>query len=55
MTGFPNIVGLIDGTHIAIAAVRRNVENGYVNHHGFYSINTQLVLKYTYIIYKYYI
>lgn len=43
MTGYPNVIGLIDGTHVPLAVVPNEVENGYVNHKGFHSINTQIV------------
>lgn len=40
---FPNIVGLIGGTHIGINGLKRNEEFGYVNRHGFTSLNVQIV------------
>lgn len=41
--GFPGILGVIDGTHIAITALPLLVENAYVNRKGFHSINAQIV------------
>lgn len=31
---FPGIIGVIDGTHIDITAVPREIENSYVNRKG---------------------
>lgn len=39
---FPNIGGVIDGTHVGIKAPY-DQENAYVNRKGFHSINTQIV------------
>lgn len=41
--GVPGIVGIIDGTHIAIAKVRKRDEYAYVNRKNFYSVNTQVI------------
>lgn len=40
---FPGVVGIIDGTHIAITAVSREIENAYVNRSGYHSVNAQIV------------
>lgn len=40
---FPGILGVIDGTHIAVTALRLEIENAFVNRKGFHSINTQIV------------
>lgn len=40
---FPGILGVIDGTHIALTALPMETENAYVNRKGFHSINTQVV------------
>ena len=40
--GFPNVIGVIDGTHIAIKAPTRN-EHLYGNRKTFHSLNVQLV------------
>lgn len=39
----PHIIGLIDGTHIAIAALRKDEEIPFLNRKGYHSINVQLV------------
>lgn len=39
----PGILGVIDGTHVAMAAAQMRVENMYINRKGFHSINTQVV------------
>jgi DDE superfamily endonuclease len=41
-TGLPNVLGCIDGTHIAIKSPSQN-EDAYVNRKGFHSINVQAV------------
>lgn len=51
MTGYPNVIGLIDGTHVPLTALPKEVENGYLNHKGFHSINTQIVSKVQFLIY----
>lgn len=40
---FPGILGVIDGTHIAITALPARVESAYINRKGFHSINVQVV------------
>lgn len=40
---FPGILGVIDGTHIAVTALPLEIENAYVNRKGFHSINAQIV------------
>lgn len=42
-TGYPNVIGIIDGTHVGLSAVPLEVENGYINHKGFHSLNVQVV------------
>lgn len=37
------MIGIIDGSHIGLSAVPRDVEAGYVNRKGFHSINIQIV------------
>lgn len=40
---FPGILGVVDGTHIALTALPLEIENAYVNRKGFHSINAQIV------------
>lgn len=40
--GFPGVLGVIDGTHITITALRKNIEYMYVNRKGLHSINVQV-------------
>ena len=42
IAGFPNIIGAIDCTHVAIKAPSTN-EFNYVNRKGFHSVNVQIV------------
>lgn len=42
IAGFPNIIGAIDCTHIAIKTPSHN-EFNYVNRKGFHSINVQII------------
>jgi len=39
--GFPNVVGIVDGTQIPIYKPHKNAEN-YVNRKGFHSLNMQV-------------
>lgn len=41
---FPGLFAIVDGTHIALFAMKRLVEFGYVNRKGFHSINTQIII-----------
>lgn len=43
MNGFPGILGVIDGTHVAITALPSQIENAYINRKGFHSVNVQIV------------
>lgn len=40
---FPDVLGIIDGTQIAVTALPVEIENAYVNRKGFHSINVQVV------------
>ncbi|KAK0141582.1 putative nuclease HARBI1 [Merluccius polli] len=42
IAGFPNVLGAVDGTHIAIKAPS-DEEDGFVNRKNFHSINTQVI------------
>ncbi|XP_046874255.1 putative nuclease HARBI1 [Hypomesus transpacificus] len=42
MSGFPNVIGAIDCTHVAIRAPSMN-ENAFVNRKHFHSINVQVI------------
>lgn len=42
MSGFPNVIGAIDCTHIAMRALTEN-EFAYVNRKNLHSINVQVV------------
>lgn len=47
--GFPKVIGAIDGTHVKIAAPKRNPEC-YINRKGYHSIQLQVQKnKYTYL------
>lgn len=39
----PGILGIIDGTHVAVSALKHEVEHAFVNRKGFHSINVQIV------------
>lgn len=39
----PGVVGIVDGTHIALSAVPGDIEIAYVNRKHFHSINVQIV------------
>jgi len=45
-SGFPGVIGAIDGTHIAIKRPRQD-EHIYVNRKGFHSLNVQVVCDFT--------
>lgn len=48
-SGFPKIIGAVDGTHIRIDAPKTNHAD-YVNRKGFHSIQLQLVCDHKYLI-----
>lgn len=50
---FPNVIGLIDGTHIDLSGVNKQDEYAYVNRKGNHSINTQIV-SILYVLHIYY-
>ncbi|XP_052261316.1 putative nuclease HARBI1 [Dreissena polymorpha] len=45
--GFPQVVGVVDGTHIRIQAPSAN-EDDYVNRKGFHSLNVQMICDATF-------
>lgn len=49
---FPGILGVIDGTHIAVTALPLEIENAYVNRKGFHSIKLSNRLRCQYADYK---
>ncbi|XP_026060567.1 putative nuclease HARBI1 [Carassius auratus] len=49
VSGFPNVIGCIDGTHIPIKAPSIN-EGDYVNRKSIHSINVQVICEATQII-----
>lgn len=42
-TGIPGILGIIDGTHVALVNISKDEEYIYVNRKGFHSINVQII------------
>uniref|UniRef100_A0A674A2Q1 Putative nuclease HARBI1 n=1 Tax=Salmo trutta TaxID=8032 RepID=A0A674A2Q1_SALTR len=46
IAGFPNVIGAIDCTHIAVKAPSLNKFN-FANRKGFHSVNVQVILTYT--------
>lgn len=38
----PGVLSIVDGTHVAISAMSREIEQAYVNKKGFHSINVQI-------------
>ncbi|XP_055306869.1 putative nuclease HARBI1 [Sitodiplosis mosellana] len=38
----PGLLSIVDGTHVAISAMSREVEHAFVNRKGFHSINVQI-------------
>jgi hypothetical protein len=43
VAGLPNVIGCIDGTHIAIKAPFSDEEPAFVNRKGYHSVNVQMV------------
>lgn len=41
--GFPNVIGVIDGSHIPISSPGKDVGEQYRNRKSFFSINTQVI------------
>lgn len=38
----PGVLSIVDGTHVAISAMSKEIEHAYVNRKGFHSINAQI-------------
>ena len=49
-TGFPNVIGVIDCTHIAIKAPNKAEENDYVDRRRDHSINVQAICDADYLM-----
>ena len=43
VAGFPNVIGVIDCTHIPIFSIGKDYAEKFWNRKGFYSINTQVI------------
>ena len=41
---FRNVLGIIDGTHVAIRSPRKDKEVAYLNRKGWHSLNVQFVV-----------
>lgn len=41
--GLPGVLGIVDGTHVALSAIKHEIEHAFVNRKGFHSINVQIV------------
>lgn len=41
--GVPGILGLVDCTHVPLAALKNDIEIAYINRKGFHSINVQII------------
>lgn len=48
-TGFPGIMGCVDGTHVRIAAPKKDLQHLYRNRKGYYSLNVMLVSMFTFV------
>ena len=44
-TGFPGVIGCVDGTHIKILAPKKEEQHLYFNRKGFFSINAMIVMS----------
>ena len=42
-TGFPGVIGCVDGTHIKILTPGKDIQHLYYNRKGFYSLNAMVV------------
>ena len=42
-TGFPGVIGCVDGTHIKILTPGKEIQHLYYNRKGFYSLNAMVV------------
>lgn len=46
-TGFPGVIGFVDGTHIRIISPRQEQKHLYLNRKGFYSLNVMIVSNFS--------
>ncbi|XP_036341558.1 putative nuclease HARBI1, partial [Rhagoletis pomonella] len=42
-SGFPGVLGCVDGTHVHILAPEKELQHLYINRKGFFSINALMV------------
>lgn len=40
---FPGVIGIVDGTHVQLSALRKEIEHAFVDRKGNHSINVQIV------------
>ena len=43
MSGFPGVIGVVDGTHVRIQRPSEEEERAYINRHHHHSINVQAI------------
>lgn len=51
-SGFPGVIGLVDGTHIKVSAPRREIEHVFYCRKGGHSMNVQIVCGADFIIFS---
>lgn len=42
-SGIEDCIGIIDGTHVALTGLKKDIEHGYINRKSFHSLNVQIV------------
>ncbi|XP_036344648.1 putative nuclease HARBI1 [Rhagoletis pomonella] len=45
-SGFPGVLGFVDGTHVRICGPRKEVQHLYLNRKGYYSLNVMIFSDY---------